>query len=75
MAVSRRSVLPFEGDSHPHGTEHAEVSILTGRGRALRTPANRRGITKFWWKQTKAAQALGLSRQGLIKKLKRLGVS
>jgi DNA-binding NtrC family response regulator len=52
-----------------------EVAILTGRRRAFRTPANRRGTAKFWRKQTKSGPGASLSRQGLIKKLKRLSTN
>jgi DNA-binding NtrC family response regulator len=57
------------------GADVADSSILTGCSRAARTPPNRRGTAKFWWQQTKSGPGLGLSRQGLIKKLKRFSIS
>ena len=48
---SGHSKLPAQRGT---GAEVADVSILTGRRRAVRTPADRRGTAKFWWQQTKS---------------------
>jgi hypothetical protein len=52
--------------------EVADVSILAGRRRAVRTPANRRGTAKFRWKQRKSGSRARAEPPGLIKNLKRL---
>jgi transcriptional regulator with PAS, ATPase and Fis domain len=46
-----------------HAVSHLEVSLLT------------RALTQSNWNKSKTARALGLSRQGLLKKIKRYGIS
>jgi Nif-specific regulatory protein len=60
---------PREEEAHPRGKTIAEVVEEIERrmiGHALE---------KYHWNKQKAAQELGLSRQGLIKKLKRLSIT
>ena len=64
------SKLPAESGT---GAEVADVSILTSRRRAVRTPANRRGTAKFWWKQTKSGSSAGPEPPGVDQEVEALG--
>ena len=47
------SIQSFQPKEEPVA-KSPTFSILTGRRRAVRTPADRRSAAKFWWQQTKS---------------------
>jgi DNA-binding NtrC family response regulator len=50
-------------------------SILAGEGTGAATPAHQAGFARFSGNKLRTAQVLGLNRQGMIKKLKRYGIT
>ena len=66
------SKLPAQSGTH---AEAVDLSILARCGRAIRTPANRRGTAKLWWKQTKSGSGASTEPPGVDQELRRLRVS
>jgi len=66
----RKAALAFEERSGSRG----ENDPIRSSRRPHRASHDRRRIAKYRWNKQKAAQELGLSGQGLLKKLKRLAI-